>query len=151
VCSHPFIATHTPTYTSHTNKRIDRSYKLTHTQLHTVTNTQTHVRTHAHFHARTLSHSHIQIRTHTHTHTYIDVSMYMISGGKEGAITHKYIHKYPHMTHTHLLVSTLQHKNFSLPRIEQDSARCCNMPQHSTLKVVNTIRDMSRLLPQLTR
>ena len=76
--------------------------------------------------------------------------MCMNTSGQDGAIVHKYIHKHLHMTHTHLLVSTLQYKKFSLSRIQSDTARCCNMLQHSTLKVVNTIKDMSRLLPQLT-
>ena len=115
-CAFPPIHCQTYTHVHITHKQTCKPITHTYTNTHSHKHTHTHMCTHAHLH--------IQTRTHTH----INISMHMNTGGQERAITHKYIHKYPHITHTHLLGTAI--KKFNLPCIQQDTATYCNMLHH---------------------
>ena len=105
--------------------------------------THTHMRTHAHLHTLTYKH------THTPTHTQECICVYEYKWTRRCNCTQVYTQTSSYDTHT---LHTLTGFHTAIQKIQPatHSVRYCNMLQHSTLKVVNTFKDMSRLLPQLT-
>ena len=101
------------------------------------------MRTHAHLHTLTYKH------THTPTHTQECIYVYEYTWTRRCNCTQVYTQTSSYDTHT---LHTLTGFHTAIQKIQPatHTVRYCNMLQHSTLKVVNTFKDMSRLLPQLT-